>query len=204
MGLTTPADYGTHYKCIAHRQMKTNRGADAKLCRLCGREKETILHFGECRALKEVYESLRIVDGGLRWNDTRLNLLGLQQSGVMKRGTAAIHSFTWKHVIPEIVRVEQEGAKFQAGAVLRRAVRRYKKREQAMQITIRLHVNKQEARHSRSIDTIADGTALDRFSAILDGIATVDASGQIVRNEAIERWINNAERLDGADTADET
>lgn len=176
--------------------------ADAKPCRLCGREKETVLHFGECPALKEVYTSLRIVDGGQRWNDTRLNLLGLQQRGVMKRGTAAIHSFTWKHIIPEIVRVEQEGSKFQAKAVLRRAARRYKKREQAMQVTIKMHVNKQEARHQQPIDTIADGHALDRFSAVLDGVATVDESGKIVRDEAIERWITYAERDDSADEAD--
>ena len=177
--------------------MRTRRGSERKTCRLCGLETESILHFGKCTGLKRVYASLRLVDGGRRWDDLRLNLLGVQQAGIMKKGVAAVHSFTWKHVIPEMVRVETEGARFQVGAVLRRAAHRYKKREAALQVTINMHVNKQEARQDRPIDTIPH--ALDRFAKSLDGIAHLTEEGLIVRNPELESWLATAEAMDVTD-----
>ena len=172
-------------------------GAEHKTCRLCGLENESVHHFGKCTALRRVYESLRLVDGGKQWDDARLNLLGIQSTGIMKKGTAAIHSFTWKHVIPEMVRVETEKARFQTGAVLRRAAQRYKKREAALQVTINIHVHKMEARHDQPIDTIPH--ALERFEKTLDGIAFLTEEGQIVRTTELENWLNVAEAMDTTD-----
>ena len=102
---------------------------DGDQCRLCGGCKETLAHFGECPRLKGVFDSLRTVDGGNKWNDARLNLLGVKGKGVLKKGVSAVHMMMWKHVIPELVRTETKGAEFQTKQVLARAARRYLKRE---------------------------------------------------------------------------
>ena len=46
-GLLTPADYGTHYKCIVHRQFKLRRGAGGDSCKVCGTQKETVYSIQE-------------------------------------------------------------------------------------------------------------------------------------------------------------
>ena len=156
-----------------------------------------MLHFGECEGLREVYEGLRLVDKGQRWDDEKLNLLGVQQGKAMAPGVAAVHNFTWKHVIPELVRVETEGARFQTKAVLRRAAQRFRKREEAMRVGIRAYIHKREAREQRPVETMEN--ALDRYAKALEGVAEVDETGQITRTEALERWLGYAEADDDED-----
>ena len=187
MGLVTPTDFGTHYKCIAHRQWRVWGEGGRKRCRLCGHEKESVEHLGECPKLRRIYESLRPMDEGGEWDNTRLNLLGVKSKGVVKRGVSAIHHFTWKHVIPELVRVETEDAEFQTKAVLKRAAKRYKKREAALQVTINMHINKVQAREGRPI---GEGD-LERFNKTLDGIAEVSESGKITRKMELEQWLQD-------------
>lgn len=184
MGLVTPTDYGTHYKCIVHRQMRLRRGDDGDRCRMCGEEKETIDHMGECEQMRDVFTNLRLVDGGGKWNDRSLNLLGVKGRGVVKRGASAIHHMVWKHVIPELVRVDEKGVRFQGKAVQERAARRYEKREEAMEVTIQLHKQRCEA-HGWKFD-------VGQYSQRLDGIAEVTEEGEIVRSEGLKQWLKRA------------
>ena len=180
-GLVTPADFGTHYKCITHRQFKLRRGEGGDRCRLCGAEKESVQHFGECRGLKPIFDSMRKVDGGHRWNDSALNLLGAKEGKAVERGTSALHMMIWKQVIPEMVRVDTKNEKFQSEEVLKRAVRRYKKRERALEVSIKLYKNKCESKGMMP--------SMDRFNKALAGIAEVDDSGKVSRKRGLEEWI---------------
>jgi hypothetical protein len=79
-GLATPKDFGSHFKLILHRALLTNPHNDKAstcMCRLCGNERESILHLGKCEWLKPIFEVLRKFDGGTAWNDACLNLLGV-------------------------------------------------------------------------------------------------------------------------------
>jgi hypothetical protein len=140
-GILAPADYGTHYKCIVHRQFKLRRGEGGDACRICGEHKESVQHFGKCSGLRSVFQSMRKVDKGERWDDDRLNLLGLRGRGVVKRGVSALQLMVWKQIIPEVVRVDAEGTRFDSKAVLKRAARRYIRREEALQMSMRLGTN---------------------------------------------------------------
>ena len=184
MGLVTPTDYGTHYKCIVHRQMRLRRGDEGDRCRLCGKEKETIDHMGECEQLRDIYTNLRLVDEGGRWNDKSLNLLGVKGRGVVKRGASAIHHMVWKHIIPELVRVDVKGARFQEKEVQERAARRYVKREEAMEVAMKLHKQRCEAQGGK----FDEGS----YNQRLDGIAEVTEEGEVVRSEGLRQWLKKA------------
>ena len=90
----------------------------------------------------------------------------------------------WKHIIPELVRVETEGGSFQVKAVQARAARRYKKREEAMAVSIKLCQQRCEAR----------GWKFDagRFNQRLDGIAEVSDEGEIYRSEGLREWLKRS------------
>ena len=150
---------------------------------MCGKRKESVEHFGQCEALKQVFKSMRTIDGGESWSDQGLNLLGIQGRSTVKRGVSALHLIIWKHVIPEIVRVDTKGATFQSAEVLARAVRRYKKREAALKIAAKLHINRCESR----------GTvpSMDRFNKVVDGIAEVGDDGRVHRSAALQQWITD-------------
>jgi hypothetical protein len=183
VGLCAPTDFGTHYKCIAHRQFQLRRGDDGDQCRLCGGSKETLAHFGECPRLKGVFNSLRTVDEGSKWNDARLNLLGVKGRGVVKKGVSAVHMMMWKHVIPELVRTETKGAEFQTKQVLARAARRYLKREGALKVRVKLYMNKCEARGLKP--------RMDTFNSAVDGIAEVTEDGELIRGDNLQKWIDD-------------
>ena len=182
-GILTPADYGSHYKCIVHRQFKLRRGEGGNACRLCGEHKESVQHFGKCRGLRRVFQSMRKADKGERWDDDRLNLLGLRGRGVVKRGVSALQLMMWKQVIPEIVRADTTGARFDSEAVLRRAARRYKRREEALKVTIKLYTQKCEA--------MCWKPDMERFNGAIDGIAVVDADGLLRREDHVQEWLRD-------------
>ena len=78
VGLITPKDFGSHFKLILHRAMLTNPHnpeAETSSCRLCGLTRESIWHWGECEGLKPIFETLRVFDGGQRWDDLKLNFV---------------------------------------------------------------------------------------------------------------------------------
>jgi hypothetical protein len=184
-GLLTPADFGTHYKCIVHRQFKLRRGEGGDSCRVCGTQKETVQHFGSCGGMKKIFQSLRTIDKGSRWNDDRMNLMGLQGRGVVKRGVSAIHMMVWKQIIPELVRADSSGEKFKCSAVLKRAARRYITREEALQMTIKLYKQKCEA--------VCRKPDMERFNGAIEGIAVVDEDGELRRESELEEWLRECQ-----------
>ena len=116
------------------------RNYSAVLQQVILRVKECLYTFFLPR-VKGVFNSLRTVDEGSKWNDARLNLLGVKGRGVVKKGVSAVHMMMWKHVIPELVRTETKGAEFQTKQVLARAARRYLKREGALKVRVKLDTN---------------------------------------------------------------
>ena len=71
-GLATPKDFGSHLKNILHRALRTNPHnpqASTHKCRLCGEERESILHLGTCEWLRPVFEVMRKFDKGSRWDE---------------------------------------------------------------------------------------------------------------------------------------
>ena len=70
---------------------------------------------------------------------------------------------------------------FQTEAVQERAAKRFKKREEAMTVEIKLHKLQCEAR-GRMFDP-------RRFNQRLDGIAEVTEEGKIVRTDGLKKWL---------------
>ena len=135
--------------------------------------------------MKKIFQSLRTIDKGSRWNDDRMNLMGLQGRGVVKRGVSAIHMMVWKQIIPELVRADSSGEKFKCSAVLKRAARRYITREEALQMTIKLYKQKCEA--------VCRKPDLERFNGAIEGIAVVDEDGELRRESELEEWLRECQ-----------
>ena len=129
------------------------------------------------------------------WNDKGLNLMGIQRKGIVKRGASAIHHMVWKHIIPELVRVDENGARFNAKAVQARAAKRYVKREEAMTVSIQLCKQRCEAR----------GWKFDvgQFNQRLDGIAEVTDDGEIVRTAGLQKWLKRSTNEDDEESEEE-
>ena len=137
----------------------------------------------------------RLVDEGTAWDDRRLNLLGLQGGGTVKRGVSAIHHMVWKHIIPEMVRTDEKKGDFQTEAVQERAAKRFKKREEAMTVEIKLHKLQCEAR-GRMFDP-------RRFNQRLDGIAEVTEEGNIVKADGLKQWLKKVSSDGGEEETEE-
>ena len=72
-----------------------NPAAASCMCRLCGLTRESIVHWGECLALKPIYEALRTFDKGSRWDIVTLNLFGPYQNlRMVDPGVSLIHFIT--------------------------------------------------------------------------------------------------------------
>ena len=102
-GILNPTDYSSHYKLIIHRMMLTNPHnpeAASVNCRLCNEQRESILHWGECKCIKPIYELMRTFDKGPRWNDVVLNLFGQHGNGrIIDPGVSLIHFVLWKYIL---------------------------------------------------------------------------------------------------------
>ena len=127
VGVLTPKDFGSHYKCILHRCFKTraiDRSTADPVCRVCGLERESVAHWGECIGLLPIYNALREIDGGEKWNQIPLNLLGVTtMGGVVPPGISVIHFCVWKQIIIELM-----SSTFNPRAVLARAISRLQDR----------------------------------------------------------------------------
>ena len=139
-GLATPKDFGSHFKLILHRALLTNPhnpSSSTHLCRLCGQERESIEHLGSCTWLKPVFEVMRKFDGGTRWDDARLNLLGVNDmKGIPPEGTSTLHFMLWKHILIQMTMWSLKHVPPDVQQIINKAVLRLEKRISSIQYEI--------------------------------------------------------------------
>ena len=149
-GLATPKDFGSHFKLVLHRAMLTNPHnphAVTHKCRLCGKARESILHLGTCTWLKPVYEVMRKFDGGTRWDDARLNLLGVNDmKGIPPEGTSTLHFMLWKHILLQMTMWSLKGIPPNVQQIIDRAALRLEKRVFSLEYEITCVYCKAESR----------------------------------------------------------
>ena len=186
VGLITPKDFGSHFKLILHRAMLTNPHnpeAETSSCRLCGLTRESIWHWGECEGLKPIFETLRVFDGGQRWDDLKLNLFGINEmKGRVPDGTSALHFMAWKFILIQMTQMSLKKQAFDSEEIIKYAVRRLHSRVKTAEYRITMIRNKAFAQNSTpNYGTIARWT---------EGIAEVHKdSGVLTPHEAlVDLW----------------
>ena len=187
-GLATPKDFGSHFKNILHRALLTNPHnpqASTHKCRLCGEERESILHLGTCEWLRPVFEVMRKFDKGPRWDDARRNLLGVNDmKGIPPEGTSTLHFMLWKHILIQMTAWSLNHVPPNAQQIIDRAVLRLEKRISAIQYEITCEYCTSESR----------GTApnLSKARRRLEGIAEISESGQVILHSELSELLEVA------------
>ena len=175
-------DYGSHFKLILHRAMWTNPHnpqASSVNCRACGLERESVLHFGKCTKLKPIFEVMRQFDGAESWDDTRMNLLGVNPfKGVIPEGTSALHFNLWKFTLIALTKASLEGAPIMPSYIIDSAMRRLRGKIQALSYSISTEKNRCDSR----------GTVPDfrKYNKLLEGIGSVTPEGYISLEEDLK------------------
>ena len=160
-----------------------NPEAETSSCRLCGLTRESIWHWGECKGLKPVFETLRVFDKGQRWDDRKLNLFGINDmKGRIPDGTSALHFMMWKFILIQMTQMSLKKQAFDSEEIIKYAVRRLHSRVKTAEYKIIMIRNKAFAQ-SKSPDygTIARWT---------EGIADIHKdSGVLTPHEAlVDLW----------------
>jgi hypothetical protein len=185
VGLATPKDFGSYYLNIIHRSFFTNPhnpAATTSLCRCCSLERETIEHFGECTGLRPVFELMRRLDGGQRWDDPRLNLLGIKNRGkAIPSGISLLHLVCWKSVLIELTQCSIKKISFDPNNVLDHVKQRMTKRMKTAEHLALVERNRAQAR-----ELPPRTAALRKW---LTGLAEVDEEGNIAFREAVSEWL---------------
>ena len=165
VGIVTPVDFGSHYKLVMHNSLLTNPHnpeAISPMCRLCGRCRESLTHFGECIKIKPIFEWLRHIDGGVRWNDQLLNLMGQHHSitrvlsplpveaspssGIIPPGISLVHFCTWKFILIHLTLASLNGQPFMTDTILSQIRRRIRRKIDSAREGLRIEVVRAEAR----------------------------------------------------------
>ena len=184
-GLATPKDFGSHFKLILHRAMFTNPNnpqSDTALCRVCNKERESILHFGRCQGLKPIFEFMRTFDGGTDWDDARMNLFGVNDMmGVIPEGTSTLHFMLWKHTLIQLTMKALKGEPVSPLAIIDKATLRVLKRVKALEYEIRCEYCKSEARET--------APKLGKFKARIEGIGNISDEGRVYLHEKLKEII---------------
>jgi hypothetical protein len=194
-GFLTPKDFGSHYKCIAHRGLCTRKrkpsDTGSKMCRVCGMVEETVEHLGGCVGLKEVYTSLRVIDEKGEWKQHKLNLLGLDETGggreePLPNGISAVHMIVWRELIGEITRVDTvEGWKFSAQGALKRAKERCLKRMRAFEQEVEIYTLRKEAKGEDPLE------GYEGYQRQVQGIMSVDEEGEVSLEPRMRTWLES-------------
>ena len=86
-------------------------------------------------------------DGGSRWDDARLNLLGVNDmKGVPPEGTSTLHSMLWKHVLIQMTMKSLKGVIPDIQQIINKAVLRLEKRVSSQEYEITCMYCKAESR----------------------------------------------------------
>ena len=90
---------------------------------------------------------MRKFDGGPRWDDARLNLLGVNDmKGILPEGTSTLHFMLWKHIIIQLTLCSLQHVTPDVYQIIDKAVLRLEKRVSALQYEITCTLCKSESR----------------------------------------------------------
>ena len=118
---------------------------------------------------------MRTFDGGDRWDDARLNLLGVNNmKGIPHEGTSTLHFMLWKHILIQMTMWSLKKIPPDTQQIIDRAVLRLDKRVSALEYEITCMYCQAEA---RSVPP-----DLSRAQRRIKGIGSVLDSGKIVYN----------------------
>ena len=187
-GIMTPKDYGSHYKLFLHRSFFTNPHnpkADTDLCRLCGVERETIEHFGNCMCLRPMFETMRKFDKGERWDDTALNLFGhYSNKKIISHGTSLIHFVLWKMTIIQMTQLSIEGTPFSMDTVIERAKGRIRRKIETAKYNINVISQRASARQ-----TIPRAPQFVKWLAGIGEVEVLDDTLKIFLSQELIDWL---------------
>ena len=189
VGFASPKDFGSHYKLIFHKGFLCNPHnpeASTDKCRACGQVRESITHFGECSALRPIFEIMRKFDKAKRWDDRKMNLLGVNEmKGVIPEGTSTVHFVLWKFIIIQLTLVSIEGKPFSNLEIVEFAMRRLARKLTGIQYAMTCAKHKAESRGCQE-----DGTPFEanysKFEKWVTGVATIEDGKLIVDTELLD------------------
>ena len=82
------------------------------------------MHLGSCPALRPAYQALRLLDGGPKWDDVPLNLLGVKGRHTVRGAVSAAHFHVWKFVILMLMDMTERVVPNPTASILRSASER--------------------------------------------------------------------------------
>jgi hypothetical protein len=113
---------------------------------------------------------MRKFDKAERWDDARMNLLGINAfKGVIPEGTSALHFMLWKFTLIALTKKSLEGDPIVPTDIIDKAMRRLREKIKAVRYSITKEKTKSESR----------GTTPDfrKFKRYIEGIGTVTQEG---------------------------
>ena len=128
---------------------------------------------------------MRAFDGGERWDDARLNLLGVNDmKGIPPEGTSTLHFMLWKHILIQMTAFSLNNVPPQVQQIIDRAVLRLEKRINALKYDITCTFCQSESRSTTP--------NLKHARRKLQGIGDVLDSGKVELHPELAHLINNA------------
>ena len=128
---------------------------------------------------------MRKFDGGTRWDDENLNLLGVNDmKGIPPEGTSTLHFMLWKHILIQMTLCSLKNVPPDSQTIINNAVLRLEKRISALQYEITCTFCKAESRSTPP--------NLKPAGSRLKGIGDVLDSGKIKLHSDLETLLYEA------------
>jgi len=189
--MLTPKDYMPHFKNVLHRAMLTHGKQDGDhACRVCKVAWENLQHFATCQRTGRVFEELATAmaiqpaNFGLlsTKEKERFALFLLTPSGPPAPAWLNLHLLLWKYLITAITAVDTEDRRFIKYNVWKSTWDQFKWKADALSVKANMSVDRNASRGE-------DPPNLERKSAILSPIASLNETGAIVWNDEIVQLI---------------
>ena len=185
VGIASPKDFGSHFKLILHRHLWTNPhnpNAPSEKCRLCGLCRESVQHLGGCVTLKPIYEELRLIDGGDRWDDPTLNLLGqFKNKKTIPPGVSLVHFIVWKFILIHMTHLSLHKTPFRVEEVLKQAKGRISRKIETAKYQLQCIKVRAEARQ--------ESPKHPQVTKWMRGIGEI-AEGVLSLKRSVKEWLN--------------
>jgi len=121
---------------------------------------------------------MRKFDGAKEWNDTRMNLLGVNAfKGVIPEGTSALHFMLWKFTLIALTKAGMEGAPIVPNSIIDSAMRRLREKIKSIRYSVTLEKTRCESREVKP--------DYRRFRRFLEGIGDVTEDGAVRLNDEL-------------------
>ena len=190
--LLTPRDWTSHFKNVLHRAMLTRSVTTQEPCRCCGYARENLQHFPTCSACACIFEDLRKMTGlpelQSEMEKERFGLFALHPEGRVEGGWMNLHLLIWKQLIALLVRIEEEGEKFDASKVWAPAWIRFEKKVLA-------HKEKIDIEVRRSVSRGEPVRNMRKKSRPIAPLARYEEGGELIWDEDLVKKVRELGRL---------